>query len=70
MRTLVDIPDSKIDVLAKICTKANISRAEAIRRAIDAFIQINSPKQSEAFGLWKKHTEDGVEYENRMRKEW
>jgi metal-responsive CopG/Arc/MetJ family transcriptional regulator len=70
MRALMDIPDNKIDALTKVCERAGISRAEAVRRAIDAFIQANTPKTDEAFGLWKTRPIDGVEYENGMREEW
>lgn len=70
MRTLVDIPDKQIEELAAICDAKHLSRAEAVRRAIAAFIERNRAAPSQAFGLWSDHQEDGLDYQERMRSEW
>lgn len=70
MRTLVDIPDKQIDELGAICKAKHLSRAEAVRRAIDAFVERNRVAPDQAFGLWSGNTEDGLDYQERMRAEW
>ena len=81
MRALVDIPDRQLEDLNAICKARKISRAEAVRRALDAFIEENRPSRDAAFGLWKGQSvylpgepdplpEDGLAYQERMRAEW
>ena len=70
MRTIVDIPEAQIEVLGRICQEDKISRAEAIRRAIDAYSKQRQPSIRTAFGLWRERKRDGLEYEDRLRKEW
>jgi metal-responsive CopG/Arc/MetJ family transcriptional regulator len=53
MRTLIDMPDNQIKELARICAARKLSRAEAVRQAVAAFIQQNSASRDAAFGLWK-----------------
>lgn len=71
MRTLVDIPDGQLEELGMICKKKDLSRAEVVRRAITSFIERNrvSPPV-QAFGLWRKNAEDGLDYQARVRSEW
>ena len=81
MRALFDIPEHQLEDLSVICTTRNLSRAEAVRQAIDAFIQQNRPARGEAFGLWKGESvclpghsdplpEDGLAYQEKLRSEW
>ena len=71
MRTLVDIPDGQLEELGMICKKKDLSRAEVVRRAVAAFIERNRVYQpAQAFGLWRKSAEDGLEYQARVRSEW
>jgi metal-responsive CopG/Arc/MetJ family transcriptional regulator len=52
-RTIVDLPASQLRDLDSRCRSMGISRAEAVRRAVQAFLS-ESPGDSErAFGLWK-----------------
>ena len=51
MRALVDIPDRQIDDLTVICETKKLSRAEAIRQAISAYIEKNKPGAADDFGL-------------------
>jgi hypothetical protein len=81
MRALVDIPDRQLEDLSAICAARNLSRAEAVRQALDAFIEENRPSREAAFGLWKGQTavlpgdtdplpQDGLAYQERLRSEW
>ncbi len=73
MRTLIDLPEQQITDLKKLCETRGLSRAEIIRRAINSYLLQHKPKQVNSFGLWKsenKQTEDGLEYQQKMRNEW
>lgn len=81
MRTLIDVPERQIEELEAICTARKLSRAEAVRQAVDAFIAQNRPSREAAFGLWKGQTvtlpgeteplpEDGLAYQEKLRSEW
>lgn len=81
MRALVDIPEHQLEELSAICAARKLSRAEAVRQALDMFIQQNRSARDEAFGLWKGKTiylpddseplpEDGLAYQERLRSEW
>ena len=52
MRTIVDIPKPALETLTELCRQDNISRAEAIRRAIDLYIKSkHGEEKGEAFVL-------------------
>jgi hypothetical protein len=81
MRALVDIPERQLDDLSAICAARNLSRAEAVRQALEAFIAQNRPSREAAFGLWKDQTvylpgdsdplpDDGLAYQEKLRSEW
>lgn len=71
MRTIVDIPEDRIQALSRICKRNRISRAEAVRQAIDHYISIRRAEDSdEAFGLWKEKGVDGLQYQQDIRGEW
>ena len=81
MRTLIDIPDQQLNDLASICATQRLSRAEAVRRALNAFIAQNLPVREIAFGLWSGQIaslpgesdplpEDGLAYQEKLRSEW
>jgi hypothetical protein len=70
MRALVDISDKQIDALKAICKTKKLSRAEAIRQAIAAYIERNKPGAVDAFGLWKNRKVDGLRYQEQVRSEW
>ena len=81
MRTLVDIPDRQLADLSAICRTRKLSRAEAVRQAIGAFIERNQCSREAAFGLWKGQVatlpgradnlpEDGLAYQEALRSEW
>ena len=70
MKTLIDIPDRQIRSLSELCDKFSISRAEAVRRAIDLFVKNNEPSQVDVFGSWKNKSDDGLTYQEQLRDEW
>lgn len=70
-RILVDLPESHVAELGAIAAVENVSRAEIIRKAIAAYVELNRPSTSVAFAIWKgRGQEGGVEYQERMRSEW
>ena len=71
MRTLVDIPEEDLSLLKKIGEAGNISRAELVRRAISAYLSPHKHAAPlRAFGLWGRNKRDGLEYQEKIRREW
>jgi len=84
MRTLIDVPERQLKELETICAALKLSRAEAVRQAVAAFIEQNRPSRDAAFGLWKGQSirlpgesakagllpEDGLAYQEKLRSEW
>ena len=64
MRTIVDLPLELVSRLDFVAARDRISRAEAVRRAIEAAYPPEHVKQSiqairrQAYGLWKARGED------------
>jgi metal-responsive CopG/Arc/MetJ family transcriptional regulator len=71
MRTIVDLPDEQLGALARLCEEQNISRAEAVRRAVGNLIKENAAKQKDVgFGIWRHKRIDGRKYVEKQRTEW
>jgi hypothetical protein len=71
MRTIIEVPAEQLEALAELCRLENISRAEAIRRAIAAHVRRGRREAAApAFGLWRDRAIDGLAYERRLRQEW
>jgi ribbon-helix-helix CopG family protein len=71
MRTLVDIPNDELEALNALSKAEGVSRAESIRRAISAYVELNRPPvRHEGFGLWKDKGIDTDEYLRKIRAEW
>ena len=71
MRTIVELPEEQLRDLAKLCRQENISRAEAIRRAVAEYSRRRRAGDSRrAFGLWRGRRRDGLAYERRLRRQW
>ena len=77
MRTIIDLPEEQLAALKAECERERISRAEAIRRAVEAWL--NDPDRKRArrrdvldatFGAWKHLGIDGLEYQRAIRAEW
>ncbi len=70
MRTIIDLSDSQITALAELCERENISRAEAIRRALDVMLADKQSIEREAvFGAWAPRGDSRVAV-NALREEW
>ncbi len=71
MRTIIDLPDEHLDALARLCEREGISRAEAIRRAVQDYTRGQGAEVGEsAFGLWRGRKVGGLAYERDLRNEW
>jgi metal-responsive CopG/Arc/MetJ family transcriptional regulator len=70
LRTIIDLPQSQIDALARIAEREGLSRAELIRRAVASYLKGRGDDGESAFGLWGPPQTDGLDYQNRVRGEW
>jgi len=59
-RTIIDIPDEQLREINRVCRALKISRAEAVRRGVHAFLEHNQTVEENGYGLWR-----GVETEAR-----
>ena len=73
MRTIIELPEEQIAKLDALRAMEHLSRAELIRRAVDAYLQAHtaaSLSDQPGFGAWKRTGEDGVALQRRLRAEW
>ena len=56
-RTIVDIPETQLAEIDRFCRTLGISRAEAVRRALEAYLERTVDVRADGFGLW---TDDGA----------
>ena len=72
MRTIIELPEEQLAALDGVCEREGISRAEAIRQAVALLTRERGASRSGvAFGIWRgKRQVDGLEYQERMRREW
>lgn len=75
MRTIIDLTDDQLARLEEVAEREGISRAEAIRRAVDtAYAEVEATRSNEAreaaFGLWKGRKIDSLRYVDVLRDEW
>ena len=71
MRTIVDLRDEQLGALARLCEKQKISRAEAVRRAVDRLIkESKSDRKNVGFGIWKHKKLEGRKFVEQLRNEW
>ena len=71
MRTIVDLPKAQIDALEALCKELKISRAEAVRRAVDGLLKASkSPPAEIGFGLWRGRPLRARQLVDRLRSEW
>jgi hypothetical protein len=68
-RTIVDIPESQLRDLDARCGILGISRAEAVRRAVDEFLRGADQGGRDAFGLWRQGSK-ARDYRKELRKRW
>jgi len=71
MRTIVELPEDQLSALSKLCSRYNISRAEAVRRAVDRLIKDSLPKDENiGFGAWKHRRLNPESHLDAIRNEW
>ena len=71
MRTIIDLPKESLLPLDELAKTEKTSRAALIREAVSEFLQRKGTVGEErAFGIWKAKGEDGVAFQERLRKEW
>jgi metal-responsive CopG/Arc/MetJ family transcriptional regulator len=71
MRTIVDIPPHILEELDDLARRENISRAEAVRRAMTEYLEKRAQrKPNAAFAIWKSRKIDSLAYEDALRDEW
>ena len=70
MRTIIDLPDHQLAALAELCEREKISRAEAIRRALDAMLaEKHTVDRNAAFGAWAPRGDSRTVVDT-LREEW
>ena len=69
-RTIIDIPNEQLLEADRICKVLNISRAEAVRRALQEFVRQNQDIQQEGFGLWSASGIPRTELIDSLRRQW
>ena len=71
MRTIIELPQDLLAHLDAHCRRENVSRAEAIRRAIAVMLADRSKVDAAgAFGLWRDRAADAHAELERLRDEW
>ena len=71
MRAIIDIPENLLREIDSLAKREDISRAEAVRRAMAEYVaKCSTPKSDAAFGIWKSKHIDALEYEDSLRGEW
>ena len=72
MRTIIELPSGQLDALDALCRREGISRAEAIRRAVEQHVaKATTAGREAAFGLWRgRRGTEGLAYQRRIRREW
>jgi len=71
MHILVEMPGKDLKLLDLVVKRLSISRAQFIQQAIATALMPHRKKMNnDAFGSWSSHTEDGLQYQDRVRAEW
>jgi hypothetical protein len=71
MRTIIDLPQEQLAALARHCDVHRISRAEAVRRAVDRFLKECQPEEKDVgFGAWKGRKLNARAHVDNLRDGW
>jgi hypothetical protein len=71
MRTIVDLTGEQLGALARLCAEQKISRAEAVRRAVDRLTGESAAAAKDiGFGLWKHKRLNSRKHVDWLRTEW
>ena len=69
MRMTISLSDEQAERLKALCRNEGISRAEAVRRAVDRYLG-DQRRWEDAFGIWRDRRIEGLTQERLLRKEW
>ena len=73
MRTIIDLDPHRLGELDAWAQAQDISRAEAVRRAVDLLIERVTKPKGTGFGLWANSLtpdRDGLRLQASLREEW
>jgi metal-responsive CopG/Arc/MetJ family transcriptional regulator len=70
VRTIVDLPQEQIRKLTLFCRREKISRAEAVRRAVDRFLRGSSASDLRSFFGASKTRGNISRHVAKLRREW
>ena len=79
MRTIIDLEDTQVSRLDAWAKAEKVSRAEAVRRAVNLMLERAAAPQGTGFGLWAQGDNagkgvplerDGLVLQRAMRDEW
>ena len=71
MRTIIDLPPEQLGALARLCEAQKISRAEAIRRAVDRLLKDSLVEEKNiGFGMWRNKCITARLHVDNLRDEW
>lgn len=76
MRTIIELEDSQASRLDAWAKAEKVSRAEAVRRAVNLMLEGASARRGTGFGLWAQGSNslmperDGLVLQQAMRNEW
>jgi hypothetical protein len=69
-RTIIDIPDEQLREIDRVCRALKISRAEAVRRGLTAFLERNQTVEENGYGLWRNSSIDAKGLLENIRTKW
>ena len=79
MRTIIDLEESQVNRLDAWAKAEKVSRAEAVRRAVNQMLERDAAPQGTGFGLWAQIDKsgkgvpperDGLVLQRALRDEW
>ncbi len=75
MRTIIDLEDTQASRLDAWAKAQKVSRAEAVRRAVNQMLERAAQPQGSGFGLWVQGKavppeRDGLALQRELRDEW
>ena len=71
MRTSIDLREDQAVRLDELCRRDGLSRTEAVRRAVDAYLNArHASERDDVFGIWRGRNLESLGYERYLRNEW
>ena len=75
MRTIIDLEESQVNRLDDWAKAEKVSRAEAVRRAVNQMLERTAAPQGTGFGLWAQGSSipperDGLVLQRALRDKW